>query len=67
MSFWEKLKKKLGGQISAARHCQIAELSALISMCGSVMIDSDNRYAIKIHTENIDCCKKVLYITGKNI
>ena len=51
MSFSGEIKEELGGQISTARHCQIAEISALISMCGSVMIDSNNRYAIKIHTE----------------
>lgn len=53
MSFSGEIKEELGGQISTARHCQIAEISALISMCGSVMIDSNNRYAIKIHTENL--------------
>lgn len=65
MSFSGEIKEELGGQISAARHCQIAELSALISMCGSVMIDSDNRYAIKIHTENLIVARKCFTLLEK--
>ena len=65
MSFSGEIKEELGGQRSAARHCQIAELSALISMCGSVMIDSDNRYAIKIHTENLIVARKCFTLLEK--
>lgn len=65
MSFSGEIKEELGGQISVARHCQIAELSALISMCGSVMIDSDNRYAIKIHTENLIVARKCFTLLEK--
>lgn len=65
MSFSGEIKEELGGQLSTARHCQIAELSALISMCGSVMIDSDNRYAIKIHTENLIVARKCFTLLEK--
>lgn len=65
MSFSGEIKEKLGGQISTARHCQIAEISALISMCGSVMIDSNNRYAIKIHTENLIVARKCFTLLEK--
>ena len=65
MSFSGEFKEELGGQISTARHCQIAEISALISMCGSVMIDSNNRYAIKIHTENLIVARKCFTLLEK--
>ena len=65
MSFSGEIKEELGGQISKARHCQIAEISALISMCGSVMIDSNNRYAIKIHTENLIVARKCFTLLEK--
>ena len=65
MSFSGEIKDELGGQISTARHCQIAEISALISMCGSVMIDSNNRYAIKIHTENLIVARKCFTLLEK--
>ena len=65
MSFSGEIKEELGGQISTARDCQIAEISALISMCGSVMIDSNNRYAIKIHTENLIVARKCFTLLEK--
>lgn len=65
MSFSGEIKEELGGQISTARHCQIAEISALISMCDSVMIDSNNRYAIKIHTENLIVARKCFTLLEK--
>ncbi|WP_461810003.1 DNA-binding protein WhiA [Faecalimonas sp.] len=65
MSFSGEIKEELGVQISSARHCQIAELSALISMCGSVMIDSNNYYAIKIHTENVIVARKCFTLLEK--
>ncbi|WP_461815737.1 DNA-binding protein WhiA [Faecalimonas sp.] len=65
MSFSGEIKEELGVQISSARHCQIAELSALISMCGSVMIDSNNHYAIKIHTENVIVARKCFTLLEK--
>lgn len=65
MSFSGEIKEELGIQISSARHCQIAELSALISMCGSVMIDSNNHYAIKIHTENVIVARKCFTLLEK--
>lgn len=65
MSFSGEIKEELSEQISTARHCQIAELSALISMCGSVMIDSNNHYAIKIHTENLIVARKCFTLLEK--
>ena len=53
MSFSGNVKEELSHQIAQARHCQIAELAALISMCGAVVITPGEKYRIKIHTEKI--------------
>lgn len=53
MSFSGKVREELSENISQARHCRIAELAAFIGMCGTVSIDSFDRYHIKIHSENI--------------
>lgn len=65
MSFSGKVKEELSGQWSSARHCQIAELAAMLSICGSIVIDSRNRYGIKIHTENISVARKVFTLIKK--
>lgn len=65
MSFSGEVKEELGLQISSARHCQIAEMAAFISMCGSVMIDSNERYSVKIHTENLIVARKCFTLLQK--
>ena len=59
MSFSGKVKEELARNISSARHCQIAELTAFIGMCGTVVINSFDRCSIKIRTENILVARKV--------
>ena len=59
MSFSGNVKEELSRSLSPARHCQIAELAALLSICGSISIDSGNRYRLKIHTENQAVARKV--------
>ena len=58
MSFSSEVKEELSRQISTARHCQIAEIAAIISMCGGVSISAENQYSLKIHTENISVARK---------
>lgn len=65
MSFSSKVKKELAGHVSNAVHCRIAELAALISMCGSVMIDEENHYAIRIRTETEPTAKKIRILLWK--
>ena len=36
MSFSGKVKEELAGQFSPARHCQVAEMAALLCGCGHV-------------------------------
>lgn len=65
MSFSGKVKKELAEHISNASHCRIAELAALISMCGSVIIDEDNQYSIRVRTETKPTAVKVKQLLWK--
>lgn len=65
MSFSGNVKEELSRTMSQARHCQIAELAALLSMCGSIAIDSRNQYCLKIHTENQAVARKVFTLIEK--
>lgn len=65
MSYASKVKDELSRQLSAARHCQIAEIAAIISLCGRISITADNRYSIKIHTENVAVARKYFTLLKK--
>lgn len=52
MSFSLKVKDELAGIIPPARHCQIAELAAIISMCGHIYTTGRGRHFFKITSEN---------------
>ena len=65
ISFSARVKEELSRQWSMARHCRIAELAAIISMCGRVHIDSREQYSIKIHTENISVARKYFTLVKK--
>lgn len=65
MSFSGKVRAELTENISPARHCRIAELTAFIGMCGTVSIDSFDRYRIKIHSENVLVARKVFTLIRK--
>ena len=65
MTFSAKVKEELSRQWSEARHCQIAEIAAIISMCGKVLINSKEQYAIKVRTENISVARKYFTLLKK--
>lgn len=65
MSFSGNVKEELSRQWSTARHCQIAELAALLSICGSIVINSRNEYSVKVHTENQAVARKVFTLIEK--
>ena len=69
MSFSGNVKGRIvTARLLQARHCQIAELAALISMCGAVVITpGDERSRIKIHTEKIAVARKCFTLVDKNI
>lgn len=52
MSFSSKVKDELAKQISTARHCQIAELAAIMNFCGQYGRDAEGNYTIGFQTEN---------------
>lgn len=58
MSFSKNVKEELSRQISSARHCQIAEIAAIISLCGNISINEKNEYFVKIYTENLTVARK---------
>ncbi|MBR6697157.1 MAG: DNA-binding protein WhiA [Lachnospiraceae bacterium] len=65
MSFSSDVKEEIAKHYPTARHCQLAELSAIISMCGSVSIDIYDRYKIKIVTENVVLARKCFTLLRK--
>ena len=65
MSFSSKVKSELSRQSTNARHCQIAELTAIISLCGRIVISVTDKYMIKIHTENIAVARKCFTLLRK--
>jgi len=65
MSFSGNVKEELSRQLSSARHCQIAETAAIISMCGTVVIDSRGHYLLKIRTENLAVARKCFTLLKK--
>ena len=58
MSFSREVKEELSKIIPTGRHCMIAELAAIISLCGEIAMDGDGWYTIKITTENLTVARK---------
>ncbi len=65
MSFSSNVKEELSAQLSSARHCQISELTAILSFCGRIQISENNRCRIKIHTENGAVARKCFTLLKK--
>ena len=61
MSFSSRVKEELSRRIPDARHCRIAEISAILGMCGSVGIHEDS-YHIRIYTENVTVARKLFLL-----
>lgn len=66
MSFSSDVKEELSRLTVQGRHCQIAELSAIISMCGRVLVDEKEQYRIRIHTENVYVARKCFTLLRKS-
>ena len=75
MSFSHKVKDELVTVVPGARHCQIAEIAAIISMNGDIYTDCHGRHCIRIQSERMavvsKCqrliCKAFSYITGSTV
>jgi len=65
MSFSGKVKEELSRQVPSARHCQIAEITAIITMCGRILIGADDTLSVVIHTENLAVARKYFTLIKK--
>lgn len=65
MSFSSQVKEELSRQFSKARHCQIAEIAAIISMCGGIKISEKEKYSLNIETENVPVARKYFTLLRK--
>lgn len=58
MSFSSDVKDELFRKNSSARHCQIAEIAAIVGTCGKIMISATDTYMIRVSTENTLAARK---------
>lgn len=66
MSFSTDVKEELSKEYTASRHCQIAEVAAILSMCGHISIDEREHFHIRIHTENVFVARKYFTLLRKS-
>lgn len=65
MSFSGMVKEELGRHENAARHCCIAELSAILSGCSETLTDDAGRISCIVHSENETVIRKCFTILEK--
>ncbi len=58
MSFSHDVKAELSKHISSARHCQIAELAAMMSFAGQFGMVGNDQYIVGFQSENEDVVRK---------
>ncbi len=58
MSFSGDVKAELSKRVSGAKHCQMAELAAILHLCGQYGYDGTGEITIGFQTENEACVKK---------
>ncbi len=59
MSFSQQIKEELSLQLGASRHCQIAEMAAMISACGVYSVRPGGRLFLVWQSENILVARKI--------
>lgn len=64
MSFSANVKSELSHHFGNARHCNIAEIAAIINMCGHITI-IHNKICVKIQTENVAVARKYFTLLKK--
>jgi DNA-binding protein WhiA len=57
LSFSSKVKSELLHHFGEARHCNIAEIAAIINCCGDIS-EKNEKFCVKIHTENVAVARK---------
>lgn len=58
MSFSSTVKQELSHHISSARHCQIAEVAAMVRMSGKFVSDESLGTSLQVRLENSDAADK---------
>jgi cell division protein WhiA len=66
MTFSSKVKNEISKIVNDDKCCQIAELSALIKMTGTIQIHGRNSIGIKLSTENASLAR-MLFTLIKDI
>ena len=57
MSFSSEVKEELSHVDGHENHCMIAELAAIIGLCGKIKCE-DGRYSLILHTENLSVARR---------
>ena len=65
MSFSGNVKEELAAHINVARHCQIAELAAILQFCGKIDRNESGHSVLRIETENEVVTKKCFTLLRK--
>lgn len=65
MSFSAEVKDELSRKFSTARHCQIAEIAAIVGVCGRIMISATDTYMVRVSTENTLTARKYYTLLKK--
>ena len=65
MSFSGNVKEELAGQISNARHCQIAECAAILYFSAGAAMEEEEHPVLKLSTENIAVARKYFTLLEK--
>lgn len=65
MSFSSEVKDELSRQSMGARHCRIAEIAAILSVCGQLVISSEDTYQVVVRTENVTVARKYFTLLKK--
>ena len=62
ISFSREVKNELAKAPCSARHCQIAELTAIITMCGGVSVSVRDRLSLRIQTDTLFAAGRFDYL-----
>lgn len=65
MSFSSEIKQELSWQLPSARHCRLAEISAILSFCSHVEAGTEGTGNVRMHTENLVVARKYFTLLKK--
>ena len=65
MSFSGKIKEELADHIAKARHCNLAELTAILHMCGEFKEDKNGVCELRFRSENYLVARKCFTLMEK--